>query len=210
MSTAAADYVVDDEWDEWTVMSGRTWKATLHLLADLPIAVALFFGFTVLLTLSAALTPLAGAGLALLVLTLNGAALVGRLEHARARALLDATVRADLAVCPQSVRQMLSVAASGRAWKSCLYALVMFPVGIVNAAVALLGWASAIAAATSQLWVWLLPPDAIGLGSAHLRGENPVVSVTVTVAGLALAFLMPHIVRALSAVDGFLVRRLLG
>ena len=94
-----------------------------------------------------------------------------------------------------------------RAWLSCLYAVALLPLGIVNATITATGWAVAAAGLSSQAWAWLLPTQTVTLGPWVLDGEPAVILTTALAALLALA--MPHVVRLLAAVDRALVRSLL-
>jgi len=101
----------------------------------------------------------------------------------------------------------LRLLADGRAWLSCLYAVVLLPLGIVNATVTFTGWAVVAAGLTSQVWAWLLPTRAVTVGTWVVDGEPAVIATTALAVLLAIA--MPRAVRLLAAVDRWLVRTLL-
>jgi len=80
-------------------------------------------------------------GIPLLMVTLLAARLFGRLEQARARALLDVDLPEPAA--PHGWRGWLADAAS---WRALGYALLLFPVSLVTGEVTLIGWSTAVAA----------------------------------------------------------------
>ncbi len=55
------------------------------------------------------------------------------------------------------------------AWRSCLHAVMLLPLGIVNATVTLTGWAVVAAGLTSHVWARLLPSHA----AAQTTGREP-------------------------------------
>ncbi|MGZ4595020.1 MAG: sensor domain-containing protein [Actinomycetes bacterium] len=190
-------------WHSW---SHRTWLATVHLVLDLPVGMAWGTLVVVLVAASIGLLPLALLGTPLLVVTLAGSLLAARFERARARLLLDAAPSTTTRF-PRTWTGWVRLPIDGRAWLSCGYALLLMPLGVLNATVAVTGWALVLAGVTSQTWVWLLPNTGITIGSWSVEGEQAVVPMTV--AALLLGLAMPHLIRALAAVDGWLVRTLL-
>jgi hypothetical protein len=190
----------------WRPGSRRTWWATAHLMLDLPVGMMWGTLVSALVAASVGLVPLALLGVAGRVLTLAGSLLVARLERARARLLLGTTNAAPKPL-PRTAGGCLRLLIDARAWLSCLYAVLLMPLGLINATVTVTGWALVAAGATSQLWAWLLPAETLTIGSSSLTGE-PVV-LLVTLVALLLGTAMPFVIRFLAAVDGWLVRTLL-
>ena len=190
----------------WSPWSRRTWLATTHLVLDLPVGILWGTLVVALVAASIGLMPMALIGGALLIMTLAGSLLAARAERARARLLLGAVVTGDEAV-PAHVERMVRLLVDGRAWLACLYAVVLLPLGILNATVAVTGWSLVLAGLTSQAWAWLLPTHTVTIGSWAVAGE-PAVILTTTVA-IVLGFVMPSVVRGPAAIDGWLQRTLL-
>ncbi len=192
--------------DTWRPWSRRTWSATAHLLLDLPIGTAWGTLVVALLAASLGLVPLALLGVALLVVTLAGSMLAARAERARARLLLGTAPVAHRPL-PRTPTGWLGLLTDRRAWLSCLYAVALLPLGIVNATITLSGWAVAAAGLTSHASAWLFPTQSVALGRWVIEGEPAVILTTALAALLALA--MPQAVRLLSTIDSLLVRGLL-
>ncbi|MBI1379039.1 MAG: hypothetical protein GC157_16395 [Frankiales bacterium] len=189
----------------WTPWSRRTWLATAHLVLDLPVGMLWGTSVVALVAASVGLLPLALLGIALLVLTLAGSLLAASVERHRGAALLG-TPSSGPTSLPRSWSAWLRLLVDGRAWRSVVYGVVLLPLGIVNATVVLTGWSLVLAGLSSQAWAWLLPSRTVVLGSWSLEGEAAVILTTVLAAVLCLA--MPVVVRALTAVDRWLLRTL--
>lgn len=202
-ATPSASDVRADSWSPW---SRRTWSASAHLVLDLPVGTLWGTLVVALLASSIGLLALALLGVPLLVVTLAGSLLAARAEHARTHMLLGAAPVATVPL-PRTATGWLRLLADGRAWLSCLYAVVLLPLGIVNATVTVTGWAVVAAGLTSQVWAWLLPTHAVTVGSWVIDGEPAVIATTALAVLLAVA--MPQAVRLLAAVDRWLVRTLL-
>jgi signal transduction histidine kinase len=113
----------------------RTWQEIAHLLVNLPVALLGFTYTTVALVGSGALT-LTVIGFPLLAATLIGARQLGKLERARARALLG--VRIDepsrLPYGPGSgvLQRMWTALKDPVGWRTVLYDFIRLPWGIVT------------------------------------------------------------------------------
>jgi hypothetical protein len=190
----------------WSPWSRRTWLATAHLVLDLPVGMLWGTLVVALVAASIGLIPMALIGSALLIATLAGSLLAARGERARARLLLGAESPVTRPF-PRTWTGWLRLLIDGRAWLACLYAVVLLPLGILNATVAITGWSLVLAGLTSQGWAWLLPTHTVTIGSWAVEGE-PVVILTTTLA-IVLGFVMPSVVRGLAAIDGWLLRTLL-
>src|SRR5205085_5753691 len=137
----------------------------------------------------------------LLMVTLLAARLFGRLERARARALLDLDLPQPAA--PHGWRAWLADAAS---WRALGYALLLFPVGLVTGDLTLIGWSTALAAIAFPAYAWTLADPALHLGRVTIDGA-PAMAVSV-VLGLLLLAAMPALTRLLAAADSALIRGL--
>ncbi|NLU70340.1 sensor domain-containing protein [Streptomyces sp. HNM0574] len=201
---------------------GRTWRAYLHAVTGLPVAV---FSFGVGVTLFAA-----GAGLLVtllgvpvLALALAFARGTGHVERGRARHLLDHEVPP-----PEPVRALRrgtgpaswigALLRDGASWRHLLHSLVHFPVALctftVTAALVPAGWSLLLYPA----WRWVFPHymDQPGLqvyGDGQGNGwflDTPQEIAGVSAAGLALVLLTPWLVRGLTGLDRGLASALLG
>ena len=179
-----------------------TYRISLHLIADLVIGTITFTVMVTLLSLSAGLM-ITLAGIPLLVATLVVARGIGAIERQRARAALGVAIAA-----PGHERRRLRDRLRDPAdWRAVLYALVLFPVGLVTGTVTLAGWTTAAAAITSPLSVTFFGSTPPRLAGINLT--SPVVVVATVLVGIGLLLLMPAVVRTLARLDAVLVRRLL-
>jgi hypothetical protein len=128
---------------------------------------------------------------------------MAQLERARAQALL--TVRTPAPGAAPRGRRRLT---DGTAWRAVLYGVVLLPVGVVNGTIALTGWAVALSSLVYPAYAPLLDTSSVDIGSVTVGG--PAGWAAVSVAGALLLLAMPRVTRGLAAVDGWLVRRLLG
>ncbi|MFI2430220.1 sensor histidine kinase [Streptomyces sp. NPDC018693] len=137
----------------------QTWKEIVHLLANLPMALA---GFTYVMTVmfTGAALSLTVIGLPLLALGLMGARLLGRAERARARALLGMRIDEP---SPLPLRRagglqwLWLVLKDSVGWRTILYDFMRLPWGILTFTITL----------TSLFVLWpVLPYVARGLANA--------------------------------------------
>ncbi|MEU2390720.1 sensor domain-containing protein [Streptomyces sp. NPDC007369] len=200
-------------------VSGRTWREFGYLLLSLPLSTAYF---------SLAITGLAlGAGLLVTFLgvpVLAGVLLMcrgfGRIERARARGLLGASVAAPDPVRAGrggAVGAMGALLGSGSAWRHTLYAVVHFPWAVFAFCLALVLWSCAWSLLLYPLWFWVFPAytDQPGLqlfqnGDHTFHLDSPAEIALSFLAGLLLTSALPWVFRALTAVDRLLVAGLLG
>ncbi|MCQ4194466.1 MULTISPECIES: sensor histidine kinase [Streptomyces] len=140
---------------------GHTWKEIAHLLANFPAALAGFVYVTTVLLVGAGLTVTV-IGLPLLAAGLLGAREFGKLERARARALLGVRVEEP---SPLPLRRegggflprLWMALKDPVGWRTALYAFMRLPWGVVTFAVTL----------TSLFVLWpVLPFIARGLANA--------------------------------------------
>ncbi|NXY99850.1 sensor domain-containing protein, partial [Streptomyces sp. BR123] len=200
-------------------VSGRTWREFAYLLLSLPLSTVYF---------SLAITGLSlGAGLLVTFLgvpVLAGVLLMcrgfGRVERARARGLLGASVAAPGPVLARKGGLVGAVGAllgSGSAWRHALYAVVWFPWAVFAFCLALVLWSCAWSLLLYPLWFWVFPAytDQPGLqlfqnGDYTFHLDSPAEIALSFLAGLVLTLAGPGVFRALTAVDRLLVAGLLG
>jgi signal transduction histidine kinase len=192
------------------VVSGRTWLAVIHLLAGMVIGIA---SFTV------ALTGVV-AGVALLVVVLAGIpvlALTGwlcwqfaRAERARFAFLLGVRLPEppSPAIKPSGERRRWWLLTSPAVWRSVIYALLRFPLGLVEGVLVSTWWAAAIGLLVLPAYYGVLPG-----GGAHIAGfwvRSPLAVAVASLAGVVLLLAAPPLTRALAAGDAAVTGWLLG
>ncbi|WP_406290962.1 sensor histidine kinase [Embleya sp. NBC_00896] len=203
--------------------TARTWTDTIHLVLNLPVGIIGFTYAVVFIVLGIGLTPLFLLGLPLIAVTLMGSRVLGRVERARAGALLDEHVRAPGPLRPKHpgftgwVKAALSDTAG---WRASLYLFLQLPWGIFTFTVSTVLWATSLSMATYPLTQPIyraadMPGAMIsgdgpnGPGADHyIAGPGPV-SLTVAI-GVLLFFATPWLIRGMANVDRVMVRGLLG
>ncbi|WP_345748181.1 sensor domain-containing protein [Streptomyces sp. ODS28] len=127
-------------------LEARTWREIAHLLANMPVDMAGFVLLSVCLWVSVGLSVTV-IGLPLLALTLAGCRQAGRLERARARALLDVRVEEPSPLRAEGAGMFARLWLQLRdpvAWRSALYLFIRLPWGWFTFAVTLVslvvGW----------------------------------------------------------------------
>jgi hypothetical protein len=184
------------------LLDPMTYLTSAHLMADLVVGTATFAVTVTLLAVSAGLMVTL-VGIPLLVGTLLVARGIGGLERRRARVL--GVVTAAPTHEGRGLRARLLDPAD---WRAVLYALVLFPAGVLTGTITLTGWATAVAAISSPLYVGRFGDSTRQIGGINLAG--PVAGVASVILGVALLAVMPRIVRCLAGLDALLVHRLLG
>ncbi|SFY53306.1 sensor histidine kinase [Streptomyces sp. F-1] len=200
-------------------VEARTWRELGYVLLSLPVSVVLFTWTVTMVSLGAGLL-VTFLGVPVLAAALAGCRGFGALERARARALLGVDVRGPEPLQvrkPGALAWMGAVLKSGASWRNLLYTLVQFPWALFSFVVAAtlypLGWSLL----TYPLWFWVFPMYA-GQAGLQLYGDehhqiyldNPFEITVTTLVGLGFTLATPWLVRALTTVDGLLVRGLLG
>jgi hypothetical protein len=178
-----------------------TYRTSLHLIVDFVIGTATFSIMVILLALSAGLM-ITLAGIPLLLGTLLAARAIGAFERKRAWVLLG---RRGVAPTHRGgrVRDRLRDPAD---WRAALYAILLFPVGLVTGTVTIAGWCTAAAAIAAPFYagrIGTLP---------YLAGVNlggPAAAAASVLVGVLLLLMMPTVVRALARLDSALAQRLL-
>jgi signal transduction histidine kinase len=189
----------------------RTWSASLHLMLDMPFGIAWFVIAIVGLSVGVGLVVVALVGLVILAATVFAGRLIGIVERARASALLGLQVPAPAArVRPEgNWPRMRSFLTDTVGWKALGYGVIMLPVGIINFTTVVTMWAVALGGTTYPLWGWALPTS---FGDDHpIRGWLKAGYISGTfVVGVLVLVAAPYVIRGLAAMDGGLVKGLLG
>ncbi|WBO64498.1 sensor histidine kinase [Streptomyces camelliae] len=197
----------------------RTWREFGYVLLSLPVSIVLFTWTVTTVSLGAGLL-VTFLGVPVLAAALAGCRGFGALERARARGLLGLDVAAPeplRARKPGALAWMGAVLKSGASWRNMLYALVQFPWAVFSFTVTVTLWAMGWSLLSYPLWFWVFPAYA-GQGGLQLYGDehhsvyldNPFEITVTALVGLVFTLVTPWIVRALTTVDGLLVRGLLG
>ncbi|MER8062068.1 MULTISPECIES: sensor domain-containing protein [unclassified Streptomyces] len=198
---------------------GRTWRELGYVLLGLPISIVLFTWTVTMVSLGAGLL-VTFLGVPVLAAALAGSRGFGALERVRARALLGVEVPdpEPLRVRkPGALAWMGAVLKSGASWRSLLYSLVQFPWAVFSFVVSVTLWTLSLTLLTYPLWFWVFPAYA-GVGGLQQYGDehhriyldNPFEITVTALVGLLFTLATPWLVRALTTVDGLLVRGLLG
>ncbi|SEL04531.1 sensor domain-containing protein, partial [Streptacidiphilus jiangxiensis] len=200
------------------ILSARTWRATLHLVLDLPLGV-LSFSYVVALFSFGVGSVLTFVGLPVLVACVAGARAFGTMERARTRALLGEDIPAPAPVTPSRpgfigwIRGMLS---DGANWRAALYAFLLLPMGVLGFTLAVTLWSVGLSATLYPLYHWVFPTY-VGWpgyrlwennGHSHYISTLPEIAAT-CVAGIVLVLLATQVVKGLAAVRGAMARGLL-
>jgi signal transduction histidine kinase len=202
--------------------AGRTWRELLHVVTSLPVAVASFTWAVTGMSLAAGLL-ITFVGVPLLAVVLAGSRGLGRLERARARALLRTPVAEPEPVRALQRRPGLlgwagALMRSGTSWRSLLYAVLHFPWAVLSFCVTVTCWVQGWALLLYPAWRWVFPAftDQPGLelwGDGHGHAwylDSASDLLAASGVGLVLVLLTPWLVRGLTQVDRLLVLSLLG
>ncbi|MFD2623607.1 sensor domain-containing protein, partial [Streptomyces chumphonensis] len=198
--------------------SARAWRELGYVLTSLPVAVVVFSTLVTLVATSAGLL-VTFVGVPLLAVTLLCARAFGAMERARARVLLGLDVPAPGPVrTPRGkggpAARTVAVLKDGASWRHVLYGLVHFPWAVFSFSAGLALWSAGWGMLTYPLWSWSLPEPGTQLGD-NAAGEpiyvdSPPELAAFSAVGALIVLLVPWWLRALTAVDRFLVAGLLG
>lgn len=201
-------------------IAARSWACFGYLLICAPLAVV---GFCFTVTFLAAGTFFAATfvGLPLIALTVLAGRRWGRLHRALGRSLVDIQV-ADpppFRRNPGLLGWLGAALTDGPGWRALAYLVVKFVLALVGAFGACLLWGWAVLALTYPVWWQVFHPtntDSHGvvhhsaLQFGHYYIETWPRALLLSAAGLVAIFLVPWPVRGVVALDGMLMRRLLG
>ena len=193
----------------WPVFSARTWLAIIHLLAGL--LAGLIAGIVVIVGLSVgvALVPLFLVGVPVLASVFWLCAQFARAERARFALLLGGNIAAPPPPAAgtgwrRALRTMLGPAPV----RHLCYALIRFPLSVIQAAIMVTIWSLGLALVTLPAYNRYLPGRGAHLGDWTLAG--PGRAAAAVVAGLILLLIAPPLTGGLAAADAVVGRRLLG
>jgi signal transduction histidine kinase len=192
------------------VVARRTWLATIHLLAGLPIGIAIFVVAVTGVALGIGLLPLFLVGVAVLVATSWVIAAFARFERARFSLLLGESIQPP-PVDPRTDgwwQRFLRRLKAPSTWKQVAYCILRLPVGIVDFTFALTIWSLALALITLPAYNSFLPQGGVAFGGLVI--DNVWLLAGAFVVGVVLLLLAPILVRGLADVETLLARALLG
>jgi len=192
------------------VVSSRTWLATIHLLAGLPVAIAIFTLVVTGVSLGVGLLPLFLFGIPVLTATAWMITGIAQFERARFALLLGETIQAPAAPPPEVLwwRRLLQPFRRRTTWRQLAYCLLRLPVGVIDFSLVVAVWAVSIALVTLPLYDAALPGGGATIAGFVARG--PLDLTCAVLAGLILLILAPLLVRGLASVETALARGLLG
>jgi signal transduction histidine kinase len=193
------------------VVSARTWLAVIHLLTGFWTGLAAFLAIVIGAVLGTSLLALFLVGFAILAATYWLAGQFAILERARFALMLGERIPAPLRdpdPPPQWWRRAWGLLAGPVARKQLGYALLRFPLSVVQAAIVLATWALALALICLPAYNSSLPAGGIMLGGIVLRG--PAVAAAAVILGAAMLLTAPWVTAFLAAADVSVARYLLG
>ena len=193
------------------VVSGRTWRATAHLIIDLPVGVITFTAMTTLLAVTFGTLIILPIALVTGVLALVCARVFGYLERWRAEALLDVHIDAPRRPLPDhgwwaKVRSQVLVVST---WREVGYALLRLPTGVATFTIALVSWCVPLTLLALPATVWTLPDHQVWIWP-DVAARGWVAAGPAFCLGLVLLPLVPFVIRGTAFLDGQLTRALLG
>ena len=191
------------------VVSPATWLAVIHLMAGAVVGVVTFAVAVTGLSVGFATLPVLLCGIPVVAAVLWLCGLAARAERARFALLLGRDIPAPPS--PQGGtlwRRMWRILRSGRAWRTFGYALIRFPLGLVELALVATVWSLALALVSIPAYNAALPGGAAHLAGVTLRGAWPLTGAALT--GAALLLVAPAVTRALAAADTGIAASLIG
>jgi signal transduction histidine kinase len=192
------------------LVAPRTWKATAHLIADLPAGIVTFSIVLPLLIVSGALVPLFPLAVIGMLVTLAVSRVLGRLGRLRAWILLDLDIpfpHPDMRGLSWW-RRLWTRFTRASTWKEVAHHLLGLPVGILNFALTLATWCVPVTLLTLPLYVRSLPHDRADFWFIKIGAGGPaLLAAAIGAVGTLFA---PFVVRLLAAVDARRTRWFLG
>jgi Putative sensor len=193
-------------------LTAGTWRRTWYALASLPLGVVWFSVVICGLAVGAALL-ITVLGVPVVLITLALTRRGARAERRRARAVLAAGLPDRRAGSARgriwSWPRLRQEAQDPPMWREVGYLLLALPAGTVAFSVVVTAWAVALSGTTVPLWYWALPAKSNFLWSGN-RLDSVPEWIGVVGVGIAFVFLTPLIVRAVTAAQAWMARRLLG
>jgi signal transduction histidine kinase len=192
-----------------SIVSARTWLAVIHLLAGMVLGLVAFVVLIAGTAVGAGLLPVFLVGVLVLLIVARLCGRFAAAERMRFAFLLGAPI-------PTPRRRPATSRGWRRAWQAARapavyrevgYALLRFPLSLVQGLLLLAGWALAVALFTLPAYNWALPLGGAHLGEFTVRGAAAAAG---TVAGAALLLAAPQLTRALALSDVAFGRWFLG
>jgi len=198
----------------------HTWACLLYLIISAPLAVAGFVFVVAFLAIGVSMT-ITFVGLPLIGLTVELGRRAGRLHRRLGRKIVGARVDdpPPFERRPGILGWLSAALADGTGWRGLVYLLLKFPLAFVGAFGAALFWAEALLTFLYPVWWTVLhPTNKDSHGRLHHAGlqfgdfffDTWPKALLVALVGFVALFLGPWPVRAVVALDGVLMRRLLG
>ncbi len=193
------------------LFSANTHRRSAYALASLPLGV-LFFTLTVVglsLSLGLFVTLL---GVPILLLTFALIRGFARFERAFGRAALGTSAEEPLRKQPSGPgfwRRIGARISDPWSWREVAYMLVHLPMSVLMFSLTVAFWAYPVAALTINGWWWAIPDEGDYIWSGN-ELDHPLEWVGVPVAGLALLFLTPWVVRGITSLHAAILDGLLG
>ncbi|MFC1438069.1 sensor domain-containing protein [Streptacidiphilus sp. N1-10] len=198
--------------------SGRTWRESLHLVVNLPVAV-LTFSYAVIMFAAGTSLVVTFLGMPILAALIVGCRGFAAMERARARGLLRLDVPAPAPLRPARPGLMAWIGAalkSGAGWRSVLYSVLMLPFSVLSFSLTVTLWVAGIGYGSYPLWQWVFPHyvNVPGLQLYSNNGHTVYLSSVpqiagVCAAGLLVLFITPWVVRGLANTQRAMARGLL-
>jgi signal transduction histidine kinase len=182
------------------IVSASTWLAVIHLFAGFVVGTVTFTLVLTGITVGIATLPVFLLGIPVLAATLWLCGLIASAERARFALMLGVAIPATRPPA-EAVwwRQMLRPLTSAAAWRGACYAVIRFPLSVVQVVVLTVVWSLGPVLLALPLYGRYLPG-----GSAHFGGYEIHSTGLLTAAvllGLLLLLAAPQITRGLSAAD---------
>jgi signal transduction histidine kinase len=195
------------------VVSGRTWLAIIHLLSGTVTGLVAFIIVVTGTAVGTSLLVVALAGVPVLAVTLWLCIAFARFERARFAVLLGAAMPApprDLRLDVGWWRRTWRVLASPVTLRQLGYALLRFPLAVVQAVIVIVVWSLPLALLGLPVLGGLLPRIWVGADLSGSILSHPAELAGAAALGLILLLVAPHLTRALAAVDIAIARYLIG
>lgn len=198
--------------------SARTWRESLHLVVNLPVAV-LTFSYAVTMFAAGAGLVVTFLGMPILAALVVGCRGFAALERARTRVMLQLEVEppAPLRAARPGLMAWIGAALkSGAGWRSVLYSVLMLPFAVLSFSLTVTLWAFGIGYGSYPLWQWVFPhyTHTPGLQLFTHNGHTVYLSSVpqiagVCAAGLLVLFITPWVVHGLANTQRAMARGLL-
>lgn len=190
--------------------TSRTWRALGHLSLSIGIGIGTFTAAVTLLALTLGLAITFPFAIATGWLLFVGARAFGVVERTRVAALLDTELGDPHPPLPSGFfRRLWARVTTVSRWKEIAYLVVLFPLGLFSATVALTLWATAAALVLLPTYVGRLPDQTVALWGDLTVGSGWVALLTLL--GLVLfALVAPWATLGLASLERGVARALIG